>query len=407
MPATRTKTKEEPASRDAFWQRLTGLSSVLASIRDTVVFIDAGGKIIMTNRAIELLTGRVPEDFAGLPAASALVLTCATTDAATVLREAMEGWRAMEFPDECSMRHANGSEISVAASATPLYHEDGAYAGIILVIRDISRDMELKHQQYAFFSFATHQMRQPLAYLRLGLESILTKKEELDPNRREILEELLQTVLKSAKFVKELLDMARLEQGRIDLVMARVDMRKLLEEVCRELMQFAVSQNITLHVFPQSVSETPCAVSGDAERLKDAFRNLLANAITYNRPKGEVRVDLLGVSAGKATAHAAQLHGSEDLQSYFQSFVSPQHPEGAPFLMATVRDTGLGIPPKDQPFIFRSFFRAGNVQKRGIQGTGLGLSIVKSIVERSGGRVGFESQEGEGTTFYVFFPCTV
>lgn len=405
MAVLENTTAERAAARhDEFWKRIAALSSVFASIQEAVLFIDVKGTIVMANPAIEMLTGRVPGDFAGADAKNALLLTCAKVDAATVLREAMDGWRAVEFPDECSMRHTNGSEIPVAASATPLYYEDGVYAGIILVVRDMSRDTELKHQQYAFFSFATHQMRQPLAYLRLGIEGLLMRKDELNPNSREILEELLQSVLKSAKFVKELLGVARLEQGRIDLVVADVDMRRLLEEVCRELWQFSVSQNIALMPFLDTSSGTRSVIRADTERLKDVFRNLITNAISYNRPKGEVRVDVFGISAGKAAENAASLRGSEDLQSYFRLFISAEHPEGVPFLMTTVRDTGLGIPEKDQPLIFRSFFRGTNVQKRGIQGTGLGLSIVKSIIERSGGRIGFESKEGEGTAFYIFFP---
>ena len=361
---------------------------------------------MMANPAIELLTGRVPADFSGLPATSAFVFTCATLDATTVLREAMDGWRAVAFPDGCSVRHANGSEIPIAASATPLYHEDGAYAGIILVIRDTSRDTELKHQQYAFFSFATHQMRQPLASLRLTLEGLLMRKEKLDPEHREIFEELLQTVLASTKLVKELLTMARLEQGRIDLTEADVDVQQLLEEIGKEFVQFSVSHNVVLRMFPNTMSWMPCVIRADRERLKDAFHNLITNAISYNRPNGEVAVDLFRVPAGEAARGALKLNGSADLQSYFAPFVTKQEPSGAPFLIVTIKDTGLGIPEKDQSSLFRAFFRGQNVERMGLPGTGLGLSIVKSIMERSGGRIGFESQENVGTTFYLFFPLT-
>ncbi len=400
----KTKTKTRTGHRDAFWKRLATFSSVFASIREAVVFVDADGKIVMANPAIELLTGRLPVDFTGAPAADALALVCVKADAAAIMREAVDGWRAMEFPDECAIKHTNGSETPVVAVTTPLYDDDGAYAGIILVMRDISKDMEMKHQQYSFFSFATHQMRQPLAYLRLGLEGLLTRKQEMDVDQREIMEELLQVTLKSAKFVKEILEVSRLEQGRIDLVMAAVDMRDLLEAIGKEFIRFSESHNVVLKMFLNSATGIPCVIPADAERLKDVFRNLITNAISYNRPKGEVTVDLFRVSAAEAAQGATELCGSDDFQSYFASFTSDKEPRGAPFLIITIADTGLGIPQKDQPFIFRTFFRASNVQKQGLQGTGLGLSIVKSIVERSGGRIGFQSAEGAGTTFYVFFP---
>ncbi len=404
MASAQTKKKKKITRRDSFWERLTAFSSVFASIREAVVFIDATGTIVMANPAIELLTGRLPADLVGIPAARVLALNCAKADASAMMQEAMAGWRATEFSDECAMTRANGGTVPVAATTTPLYRDDGAYIGIVLVIRDISKDVELKHQQYAFFSFATHQMRQPLASLRLTLEGLLMRKERLDPEHREIFEELLQRVLSSAKLVKELLTMARLEQGRIDLAEADADVQKLLEEVGKEFVQFSVSHNVVLRMFSNGMPQTPCVIRADAERLKDAFRNLITNAVSYNRPNGEVAIDLFRVSAGEAARGAAELNGSADLRSYFAPFMTKQEPSGAPFLIVTVTDTGLGIPDTDQSFLFRAFFRGQNVEKRGLQGTGLGLSIVKSIVERSGGRIGFQSKENVGTTFYVFFP---
>lgn len=391
-------------NKDTFWEHLTHFSSVFASIREAVVFIDTKGKIVMANPAIELLTGRVPSECIGAPVLDILMLSCTKSDMAQLMRDAIEGWRAIEFPDECSITHTNGSSISVAAVTTPLYEDDGTYVGIILLMRDISKDIELKHQQYAFFSFATHQMRQPLAYMRLGIEGLLTRKEKFDVDQQEVLEELLRVVLKSAKFVKEFLDLSRLEQGRIDLVITEVDIRKLLEEICRELKNFAISKNISLQLFLNNSDQTPCIIHGDAERLRDVFHNLITNAISYNHPNGKVSIDAFTTSAKEAAKRAVTLHGSEDFQSYFTAFSSSENSHATQFLILTVGDTGLGIPAGDLASIFHTFFRAGNVKKEGLQGTGLGLSIVKSIVERSGGRIGFESKEGVFTIFYLFFP---
>ena len=396
--------KKNTKHTDTFWKHLTRFSSVFASIPEAVLLIDTKGKIVMANPAIELLTGRVPSDFTGAVVSEMLPLTCAKADVGHLMQEAIAGWSAVEFPDECSIIHTNGNSLPVAAVTTPLYEDDGTYIGIVLVIRDISKDVELKHQQYAFFSFATHQMRQPLAYMRLGLESILTDKAQLSSEHRDMFQELLQVVLKSVKFINEFLDLSRLEQGRIDLVLKSVDMQKLLEEIGKELTGFAVSQNITLRIFPGGIPQEPLIVHSDEERLKDVMRNLITNAISYNRPQGEVRVDASRLLANEAAQRAAGLRGSEDFQSFFKTFTDDKKQVFVPFLMFTVSDTGLGIPAEDQASIFRSFFRASNVKKKGIVGTGLGLSIVKSIIERSGGRIGFESKDGVGTTFYLFFP---
>ncbi len=407
--AVKKRKKKHP---DAFWKQLARFSSVFASIPEAIVFIDTQEKVVLANPAVELLTGRVPADVIGASVAQVFALQCAKADASGIMHEAIEGWRAVEFPDECSIMHSNGSLIPIIATSTPLYEDDGTYAGIVLAIRNISKDIELKNQQYAFFSFSTHQIRQPLAYLRLGLESLLKRKEEINITHREMLGELLEAAIRCSRFVKEFLDVSRLEQGRIDLAMKEVDVRALIAEVSKELSNFAISKNISLRLFPSDPAETPHTtlklaeykIQGDEERLKDVFRNLIVNAISYNRPKGEVSVDASRVSADEAAGRAAILRGSGDFQSYFNMPPSAEKQSRVPFLIITVSDTGLGIPEHDQMSIFRTFFRAENVKKEGMQGTGLGLSIVKSIVERSGGRIGFESKEGIGTTFYLFFP---
>jgi signal transduction histidine kinase len=163
--------------------------------------------------------------------------------------------------------------------------------------------------------------------------------------------------------VTDLLDLGRIEAG-FDLAKEKTPLIILARYALDNLKGIAESKGVTLM---DSLPEELPLVNGDPIRLRQMIGNLLDNAIKYTHEGGEVRIE--GEAEGEQ-------------------------------VIIRVSDTGAGIPPADQPYLFDKFFRASNVPEE-VPGTGLGLSIVKSIVDNHGGRIWVDSKLGEGTTFTV------
>ncbi len=321
-----------------------------------------------------------------------LRFTCTKTDPSWFLPEALAGWRVVALPGDCSLLHEHGSPLPVAATATPLYTADDKYVGIVVVLRDLTEEAAAKQNQFKFLSMVAHQLRQPFSVLRMGLENILDSKEKeerFESGQIELLGDLHKVVLESLDVINDLLNLSRLERGMVELKMEDVDVLQVAGEVAEEFKGLTVGKNVEIHLPPSPAA--PFIISADRARLHDVFQNIIVNAILYNKPRGEVNV---GIERASQKEIAPAVFKPEDLAEI----------PGTRYILVSVSDTGMGIPENEQNRIFESFFRGSNVMKKGLRGTGLGMSIVKSMVEKFGGRIAFESKVDVGTTFYLIFP---
>lgn len=382
------------------------LSTILASIREAIIITDARGKVTVANPASELITAYLPQALIGRKVQEVLTFTCTKADPSWFLREALAGWRAVELPQDCSLLQPRGTSLPVAARATPLYTSDGQYVGIVLVLRDLTDEVRLKHRQYEFLSFVSHQLRHPLGSLLWGLELIQEEKNKLNPPHREILDDLVKVVQQFTGFIGELIDVSRFEEGRVEFKMEPVDVRTIAEDTAKELQGLALSQNVTITLFPDTPRDVSFTITGDRARLRDVFLNLLSNAIRYNHPRGRVTIKAELVAWDAIERLAAKAQKATGIAAYLRD-VTATRGRVERFLLISISDTGMGIPANEQANVFESFFRGSNVTRKGLQGSGLGLVIVRTIIERLAGRIFFESKENVGTTFYLVFPIHV
>jgi PAS domain S-box-containing protein len=222
-----------------------------------------------------------------------------------------------------------------------------------------------------FVSVAAHELRTPLTSITGFVEVLLD--EELGPltgNQREYLGTVQRSAQRLLGLTNNLLDAARIDAGRIEVVLQPADLVALLETVAAECepQLKAKAQRLTLHTRPDLPS-----VLCDRARAAQIIGNLLNNAVKYT-PEGGL------ISARLALA------------------------EEQGFLQVSVMDNGVGIPAEDQPRLFDRFFRAKTALLTEANGAGLGLHITRSLVELHGGRIWFESVPHKGSTFHVTFP---
>jgi heavy metal sensor kinase len=221
-------------------------------------------------------------------------------------------------------------------------------------------------RQARFTADASHELRTPLAIVRTQAEVALSRPRSAE-EYRDTVAACLRAASRMSALVEGLLLLARADAGRLDLQRTAVDLGQVVEETVAMFRPLAEERGVTF---------TACLargeVNGDAVRLAQVITNLLSNAVQHNRDGGEVRVTLQ-VSAGE--------------------------------VVLTVADDGCGIPEEDRAHIFERFYRVDKARARSSGGNGLGLAICRSIVDAHGGRIGFETEVGRGSTFWVRLPC--
>jgi signal transduction histidine kinase len=228
-----------------------------------------------------------------------------------------------------------------------------------------------------FVSFVSHELKQPMTSIR-GYTDLLMKGTagELNEMQRTFLETVYANVNRMNTMVGELLDVSRIESGRIRLEIGDVSVKDVVNEVVQATRGQIEDKQQALTVDVQP--DLPL-VRGDRGRLVQVVTNLVSNAHKYTPEEGHITVQVQRGSNGRG--------------------------EGEDFVRCSVIDTGIGITPEDQERLFKTkYFRANDPAVRSVPGTGLGLVITKGLVEMQGGEIWVESEVGKGSTFSFTVP---
>jgi signal transduction histidine kinase len=250
---------------------------------------------------------------------------------------------------------------------TRVLREPDGRPNALVIVADQTRMRELETLRREFVSNVSHELRTPLTAVKLMVETLQTDVER--PASDEFLHSIEQETERMIALVEDLLDLARLESGKLDLRLSAVDIAQLCRDATQAQRQRAQTLDITIECF---APDEPIKISADRDKLFQVVVNLLDNALRHTPPGGRVR---MAVEPGDT---------SVDL---------------------TVSDTGSGIPSTALPHIFERFYVVDPARARGHSGTGLGLSIVKHIIEAHGGTIGATSELGVGTTFRCRLPA--
>ena len=223
-----------------------------------------------------------------------------------------------------------------------------------------------------FLSRMSHELRTPMNSI-LGFAQLL-QMGELTPKQAKGVNHIRQSGKHLLDLINEVLDIARIEAGKISLTMEAIPVKKVMLEVIDLLRPLANARNLTIEVINSPNDDV--LVKSDYQRLKQVVINLLTNAIKYNIESGKIRIKT-------------------------EMFPATEEMEGRVRIL--IIDTGLGILPEDLSKLFKPFERIG-ADKTLTEGTGLGLAVVEKLMTAMGGLIGVESKIGEGTTFWIEFP---
>ncbi len=326
---------------------------LLESAPDAMVIVDGKGRIVLVNAATERLFGYRRAELLGQPS--------------DILMPSNAG-------GDPYGRRKDGSAFPVEVSHSPLQTEDGLM--VSSAIRDVTERrrieaelMQASRAKSDFLSGMSHELRTPLNAV-VGFAELLKMKgaDSLTEKQHEYVEHILEGGNHLLILVTQLLDLAGIEAGRLNLSITRVDVGTILDYVHGLMAPLAMKAGVKFELIPAPPS---VATRADELRLRQVLINLLSNAIKYNREGGEVTLSAIAADNS---------------------------------VRFTVADTGMGIPPERKDELFQPFHRLG-AEHSSVSGTGIGLALSRRIAEAMGGTVGFTSEVGKGSRFWVEMPA--
>jgi PAS domain S-box-containing protein len=338
--------------------------AILTSIADGVIVFDGSGAATIANPAIGRILDRPADEIAGSDLESLMGEAVDADD-----RELIAGLLRRREKHRSSVKFDWGAKtLSVTFAPVRGARED---VGTVAVFRDFTREAEVDRLKSDFVSIVSHELRTPLTSIKgyldlviMGAAGAFNKQQEsflkITRDNAERLHEL----------VSHLLDISRIEAGKLDLDIQVVSLPKVIEQTAGGLQKEFEDRDLTLTVdIPPSLPET----FGDPNRISQILDNLLSNAYKYT-------------VEGGATVRVRVVQDA---------------------LQIDVVDTGVGIAQEDREKLFTRFFRAEEAMVRQQPGSGLGLNITRSLVELHGGEIWVESEPGKGSTFSFTLPLPV
>jgi protein-histidine pros-kinase len=337
---------------DTLQQREAKFRALLESAPDAMIIVDADGRIAVVNAAAERLFGYARAELLGRPAE---VLIPFASDELVGVRK-------------------DGSTFPAEVSHSPLQTEDGLM--VSRAIRDITarklieaKLVQANRAKSDFLSGMSHELRTPLNAV-VGFAELMQMKgaDPLTDKQQEYVSHILDAGNHLLVLVTQLLDLAGIEAGRLNLTIDAIDVRGVLRNVQGLMAPLAEKAEVDLSVdFPAGIADA----LGDELRIRQVLINFLSNAIKYNHAGGKVTLTARETDTGD--------------------------------IRFSVSDTGIGIPADRREELFQPFHRLG-AEHSNVTGSGIGLAYSRNVLEAMGGRLGFTSEPGKGSTFWADLP---
>lgn len=336
---------------------------------DQIVITDPDGQILYANPSTQKISGFSPDELVGKKAGSSK-LWGGVMDKAFYERM----WHTLKvdkqtFVGELQNRRKDGREYTAEVHIDPVLNEKREIKYFVSIERDISKAKEIDRMKTEFISLASHQLRTPLSAMRWFLEMLINGDiGELSPEQKDIITDINTSNNRMIDFVSSLLNISGIESGAVVIDQQKTNVPELIRSILNELQMKLDQKHLK---FEQYIPEDLPPIRSEQKMLMQVYLNLLSNAIKYTPEYGTIKLSVY---------------------------------EEGDMIVSKVEDTGYGIPESDKDRIFEKFFRSDNIRKHVTDGIGLGLYFVKRVVESLGGKIGFESQEDHGSTFWFSLP---
>lgn len=345
-------------------------SAILRSMVEGVAVVDAQERLVFCNRAFAETLNLEPAGSEGRP----LIEVLRITDLLELIRRALKGEEGLQ--SNIAMGIVQHRSFSVTAAPVKALDQGAGTesrpadrpSGAVVVLHDVTELRRLERVRQDFVANVSHEFKTPLTAIQGFAETLLAGALEDPKNNKRFLEIIRDHAARLARLTDDLLKLARMDAGKLEVEFSPVSLTELIEGCAEITLLKASRKEIVLDIeIPPGLP----SIRGDARLLREVLQNLLDNAVQYTPSGSRIHVN--------ATA-------------------------GAREAVVTVSDTGIGIPLADQERIFERFYRVDDARSREAGGTGLGLSIAKHIVEAHGGRLWVESAVGSGSRFSFSIP---
>jgi two-component system, OmpR family, phosphate regulon sensor histidine kinase PhoR len=333
--------------------------AILAGMVEALLAVDQDLKVVLCNDAFARVAG-VPS---GIGPGTPLVRMVRDPALVDLLRHVLETGRPSRRRLQLGSSEGPWFEVNVAPLAMP------AGRGAIALLHDISELERLERIRKDFVANVSHELRTPLTAIRGYAETLLDGALDDPAHRRRFVEVIETHAIRLNNIAADLLALSELDNGAMAEPPRPVLVHAAVESAIRTVEPAAAERRV--HLVTGAIGDLE--ILGYRMRLEQTLVNLIDNAVKFNRPDGEVRVEATRTDTGHARI--------------------------------VVSDTGIGIPSSDLPRVFERFYRVDRARSREMGGTGLGLSIVKHAVEQMKGTVAVESELGKGSRFIIVLPA--
>lgn len=336
------------------------MDTIMRNVGEGVVVVGNDGNILMANPAAEKLLGRADrKNVVG----QTLKETLREEHSLIMSKNEVDAIQEIEV-----LGKNEETRRVLRASNAIIEDRNGRTIGMVSVLSDITKMKEIEQVKSDFVANVSHELRSPLAAIQKNLAVILDESAgKINSDQKEFLALAKENLDRLHRLVNDLLDLSKIEAGKMELKKTRVDLKELVHKAVLSFSGWFAEKHMASEV---EVPPEPVEVNADADRISQVLHNLLSNALKYTPAGGKIRV---------------KLRAGERVE-------------------VSVADSGVGIAQKDLGRIFKRFEQVSSAQTAGVAGTGLGLPLAKEIIEKHGGCLTAASEEGKGSVFTFSLP---
>lgn len=361
------------------------LKAIVSSMGEGLLVVDRNHRIILMNQMASVLLRITPKEtigedignifnvFKGKDGTSSAKTCLDCLPVQQVIKEADIINIHLEDDFYCQDKLGKVFPVSmIVASLLDVSALKENITGAVIIFKNVTKEKSLDEAKSGFISIASHQLRTPLTSIRWFSEMLINGDAgDISDEQKHFVERIYEGAERMINLVNLLLQIARVEAGRVRIEPAPMDLKRLTESVVTTLQTQLKEKDekIEIIALPEKLPEIPM----DEDVVWQIIQNLLTNAIRYSQVKGIITIKIVFDEKRKE-------------------------------LLYSVQDKGIGIPKAEQGRIFEKFYRADNAVQYVPEGSGLGLNLVKKLVEDWEGRIWFESEESKGTTFFFTVP---